>query len=97
MQSIGSGLQAIVTKSLRQASTEEAPILAWPLVCGSSVAKRTRAVMFANGILQIEVADAAWRAELQTIAAKYLAILNRYVGNRVERIEFVIANEKKVR
>jgi len=53
--------------------------------------------MFANGILQIEVADAAWRAELQTFAGKYLAILNRYVGNGVERIEFVIANEKKVR
>jgi len=96
MQPVAVGLQTIVIRSLRQAAAEDAPLLAWPLACGNSVSKRTRAIDFAEGILRVEVPDAGWRSELQTIAGQYLAILNRYVNESVKRIEFVIANDKAV-
>jgi hypothetical protein len=94
MQPVAVGLQSIVVKSLRQAADDEAPILAWPLTCGNSVARRTRALDFVEGVLRVEVPDAGWRAELQTIAGQYLAVLNRYVKESVKRIDFVIASDK---
>jgi len=40
--------------------------------------------------LRVEVPDTAWKRELQSLAPRYLATLNRYAGQKVERIEFVI-------
>ena len=65
--------------------------MAWPVVCGSAVAERTRALNFADGILRVEVADVGWRNELQALAPKYLAAINRYTLEIVRRIEFVVA------
>jgi hypothetical protein len=90
MEQAGAGLEKIVIGSLRHVPPAEAPLLAWPLVCGSAVAGRTRALEFANGVLRVEVPDAGWKREMQSLAPRYLATLNRYAGQRVERIEFVI-------
>ena len=90
MERAGAGLEKIVMGSLRRVTPGEAPLLAWPLVCGSAVAERTRALDFANAVLRVEVPDAGWKRELQGLAPRYLAQINRYGGQRVERIEFVI-------
>jgi hypothetical protein len=71
----------------------EAPLLAWPLVCGSVVAARTQALEFSDSVLRVEVPDAGWKREMQSLAPRYLATLNRYAGQKVERIEFVILQE----
>ena len=91
MEQAGVGLEKIVAQSLRQAPPGEAPLLAWPIVCGSAVAERTRALSFADGVLHVEVADAGWKAELQTLAPRYLATMKRYTTTPVHRIEFVVA------
>ncbi len=80
----------LLLDSLRRVPLGEAPLLAWPLVCGSVVAERTRAVEFADAVLRVEVPDAGWKREMQGLAPRYLAALNRYAGQKVERIEFVI-------
>jgi Dna[CI] antecedent, DciA len=90
MEHAGQGLEKLVVGSLRRAPQGDAPLLAWPLVCGSSVADRTRAVEFASGVLRVEVSDAGWKRELQTLAPRYLATMNRYTGQTVKRIEFVV-------
>ena len=91
MEQAGSGLDKIVARSLRLAPPTEAPLLAWPVVCGSAVAERTRALSFADGVLIVEVAGARWKAELQSLAPRYLAAINRYTSEAVRRIEFVLA------
>ena len=91
MEQASAGLEEIVAQCLRHAPSHEAPLLAWPLVCGSAVAERTRALSFADGVLRVEVADAGWRSELQTLAPRYLSGINRYTAGNVHRIEFVIA------
>jgi len=90
VEQAGVGLGKIVLDSLRRVPQGEAPLLAWPLVCGSVVAERTRALEFAGAVLCVEVPDAGWKRELQGLAPRYLAALNRYAGQKVERIEFVI-------
>ena len=94
MQPAGNGLDSVVARSVRKAPAGEGPLLAWPLACGSSVAERTRVLDFAEGVLRVEVADAGWRKELQALAPRYVAAINRYVAETVTRVEFVVASRK---
>ncbi len=90
MNRASSGLETIVAKALHRAPTDESPLLAWPVACGSAVAGRTRALSFSDGILRVEVADAGWRRELINLAPRYLASINKYSATSVKRIEFVV-------
>ena len=90
MELASAGLEKIVADSLRLMPAAEAPLMAWPIVCGSAVAERSRAVSFSSGVLRIEVADTGWKRELQALAPRYLATLNRYVGHSVRHLEFVV-------
>lgn len=80
-----------MAQALRQAPPAEAPLMAWPVVCGSAVAERTRPLTFAAGVLRIEVADAGWKSELQALAPRYVAMINRYTTEAVRKIEFVVS------
>jgi predicted nucleic acid-binding Zn ribbon protein len=91
LEQAGSGLEKIVAQSLRLAPRAQAPLMAWPVVCGSAVAERTRALSFEDGVLRVEVTGLGWKAELQGLAPRYLAIINRYTTEAVRRIEFVVA------
>ena len=57
MEQAGTGLEKVVADSLRRMPVGEAITTAWPLVCGSAVAERTRALDFGDGVLRVEVAD----------------------------------------
>ena len=91
MQPAGTELEKIVARSLRQAPPAQAPLMAWPVVCGSAVAERTQALSFDNGVLRVAVPDAGWKSELQVLAPRYLASINRYTVEMVCRIEFVVS------
>ena len=90
MELAGAELEKIVARSLRQAPPAQAPLMAWPIVCGSAVAERTLALSFIDGVLRVGVADMGWRSELQGLAPRYLAAINRYTTEVVRRIEFVV-------
>jgi hypothetical protein len=95
LEQAGSGLEKIVAQSLRLAPPSQAPIMAWPVVCGSAIAERTRALCFEDGVLRVEVAGQRWKAELQSLAPRYLAAINRYTTEAVRRIEFVLARPER--
>lgn len=90
MERAATRLETVVAKALHLAPKQESPLLAWPVVCGSAVAERTRAVAFSNGILRVEVSDSGWRQELSSLAPRYVATINRYSAVQVRRIEFVV-------
>jgi predicted nucleic acid-binding Zn ribbon protein len=94
LERAGEGLQKIVADALRRAPAGEAPLLAWPLACGAAVAERTRALDFTAGVLRVEVPDSAWRAELQQLMPRYLTVLNRYAGEKVKTITFVVVKQQ---
>ncbi|HSA92442.1 MAG TPA: DciA family protein [Terriglobales bacterium] len=89
MDHIRPTLDKIMTDALRRAPAAEAPLLAWSVVAGATVAERTRALDFRAGVLRIEVPDTTWRSELLSLAPRYVVALNR-VSEGVERIEFVL-------
>jgi Dna[CI] antecedent, DciA len=94
VERIAPALEKIVASSIRRAPAGQAPVLAWPLACGSAVAARTTALGFEKGVLRVEVPDAGWRGELRHLAPQYLAVINRYSNSPVSKIEFVVRAAK---
>lgn len=95
MERAATGLRKIVAEALAKAPPEESAVLAWPLVCGTAVADKTRALELAGGVLRIQVPDAGWRKQLHGFVPHYLNALNQIAGGKVERIEFVLAGETR--
>jgi hypothetical protein len=93
MQHSRNGLQKIMAGVLNGAPAAEAPGLAWPLVCGPGVAKRTRVLGFRGGVLRVEVPDAAWKNQLSSLAPKYLEALNQTIESPVKHILFLLPGE----
>lgn len=89
MESIRTGLRRIMRDLLAKQPAEEAVVMAWPLVCGSEVAARTRPVAFAKGELTVEVADPAWRRQLTSFDSRYVAGFTDLLGPVVREIRFV--------
>jgi len=91
LQRVRSGLHKIAADILSRLPLNEAVIAAWPLACGASVAKRTRALDLNAGKLRVQVPDAGWRGQLSDFSAQYASTLNAIVRNRaVEKIEYVL-------
>ena len=94
MERASAGLDKLVAFAVRKAPANSRPELAWPLACGSAVAARTRTLGFEGGVLRVEVPDAGWRRELQGLAARYVAQLNRVAAVEVCRLEFVVREQR---
>ena len=84
-------LKKIFAEKVCITSGAEAPLLAWPVVCGTTVAQKTRALSFVDGVLVVAVADIVWRAQLQGMYQQYLASLHQVAGKQVKSISFVVA------
>lgn len=87
-------LQKIVAEMLAHVPPEQAPVVAWQFVCGKTVADRTEALGFSDGVLQVEVPDATWRAQLAGLMPQYLELLRQYTGQKVKRLDFVLTTDK---
>jgi hypothetical protein len=90
MQPAGPTLKKIFGEALRREG-QDAPLLAWPLACGSRTAERTSAVSFADGVLTVSVPDETWRRQLLNFSPQYLTALNQLSPEPVKKIEFVTA------
>ncbi|HWR16410.1 MAG TPA: DciA family protein [Terriglobales bacterium] len=95
MEHSRSNLQKIFGDALKNAPADQAPMLAWPMVCGASVAKKTRALDFARGVLRVQVPDKAWRTELEALSGDYVRAINDMVVKKVSKIEFVVPVVRK--
>lgn len=93
MRHAGSTLKKIFADTLRRDAGDDAPLLAWPLVCGSKVAEKTSAIAYADGVLTVEVPDATWQQQLQGLNPQYLAALKQISAQPVNAIKFVVRNQ----
>lgn len=89
MQHAGSTLRKIFRDSVCREGTD-APMLAWPLACGTKIAERATALSFANGVLTVSVPDKTWQHQLQSFTAQYLTALNKISSTKVVKITFVV-------
>ncbi|HEY5176123.1 MAG TPA: DUF721 domain-containing protein [Terriglobales bacterium] len=97
MRHASSTLKKIFADTLRREGGDSAPLLAWPLVCGSATAAKTNALSYAEGVLTIEVSDATWRQQLQSFERQYLAALKQISAQPVNAIKFVVRNQTERR
>jgi Dna[CI] antecedent, DciA len=93
MEKAAGALNRVIADALSRVPPDEAPVSAWPFVCGSSVAHRTRAIDFREQVLRVEVPDRAWRSQLMELAPRYVAALNSIVTQTVQRIHFLLPQE----
>lgn len=89
MQRATSTLKKIFADTLRPEGAK-APLMAWPLACGSKIANRTQAVSYAGGVLTVAVPDRTWRRQLQGLEQQYLAALSHLSVEKVNSIKFVL-------
>ena len=92
MQSARQDLQSLAARVVKDAPPDEAVVLAWPLVCGSAVAERAKAVAFDNGTLRVTVPDRGWQMQLEAFSAQYADRLSRLAGIVVHRIMYQAAS-----
>ncbi len=93
MQHAGTTLRKIFRQTVGREGGS-APMLAWPLACGTKIADRTEALSFVDGILQVAVPDETWRRQLESFRLQYLAALNGISSQKVDKIEFVLKSNK---
>ena len=93
MRHASSTLRKIFADTLHREGGDNAPLLAWPLVCGSKVAERTSAIGYADGVLTVEVPDATWQQQLHSFDPQYLAALRQMSAQPVNVIKFVVRNQ----
>lgn len=90
MERVRSGIQKIAADLLARLPLEEAVVAAWPLACGASLAKRTKALELIAGRLRVQVPDAGWCGQLEDFSANYISTMNAIVRSRVvKKIEYV--------
>lgn len=92
MQSARQDLQSLAARVFKDAAPEEAVVLAWPLVCGSAVAERAKAIAFEDGTLRVIVPDRGWQMQLEAFSAQYADRLSRLAGLVVNRIIYHTAS-----
>ena len=84
-------LHKLFSDALENASADEAPLLAWPLVCGPGVANRTRPMDFIGGVLRVQVPDKEWKAQLESLVDDYLRAFGTLLSKKkVTKIEFIV-------
>ena len=91
MEHVRTGLRNIMADLLRSRPAEEAVALAWPIVCGKEVAERARAVSFREGVLIVEVSDAAWREQLGSFGPRYVNGFKELLGPVVKEVRFKVS------
>jgi len=90
MRHAGPTLKKIFADTVRREVGDDAPLLAWPLACGTKIAAKTNAVSYADGVLTVEVPDATWQQQLQGLHQQYLAALKPISVQAVNTIKFVV-------
>jgi hypothetical protein len=88
MERAATGIAKLVADIVRRVPVDEAPSVVWPWVCGRAVAQRTKVLGFSDGVLRVEVPDAAWLSQLSALSEKYRAGVNTVVPEPVRRIVF---------
>ena len=97
MRHAGSTLKKIFADTLHRGDGDSAPLLAWPLVCGSKVAEKASAIGYADGVLTVEVPDATWQQQLFGLNRQYIAALKQLSAQPVNAIKFVVKNQTERR
>ncbi|WP_263367982.1 DUF721 domain-containing protein [Edaphobacter bradus] len=92
MEGLRDILRSTLGQSLRAMSDEDRIAAAWTVACGRALAERGTVVGFVDGVVHVEVADAAWMRQMVSMRSHLEAEVRRIAGAKVAGIHF---EEKK--
>jgi hypothetical protein len=83
-------LKSTLGHSLRSMREEDRLAAAWPVACGKAMAARAIVVGYADGVIEVEVADATWLQQMRSMRGQLAQEMARIAGVRVSEIHFEV-------
>ena len=72
---------AIVQQGLDRGIREQRLFIQWEEIVGTAIARHSKPVRLRNGLLWVQVTEAAWRQELSLMRIELVAKINTAVGS----------------
>ncbi|HEX9201889.1 MAG TPA: DciA family protein [Acidobacteriaceae bacterium] len=91
METMRDLLRGNLAGTLRGIREEDRLAAAWTVACGKAMADHGTVIGFAQGIVRIEVADAAWMQQMLSLRGVLARDMARIAGLPVAAIEFELA------
>ncbi len=83
-------LRSVLGRSLRALSAEDRLAAAWPVAAGHGIAGKSSVVSLDGPVLTVEVADAAWQSQLNSMRGALMHDLMRIARTDLTDILFVV-------
>jgi predicted nucleic acid-binding Zn ribbon protein len=90
MDSMPQLLRSALGRSLRALADEDRLAAAWPVACGTAMARRGEIAGFSDGIVTILVADDLWLRQMMAQRAQLQHALARISGVPLDGVHFEI-------
>ena len=94
MESMRDMLKKNLARSLATLTVADRLAAAWPIACGKAMAARGEIVGFENGVVEVQVQDAAWLDQMRSMGPILQSDLGKIAGVKIAGIHF---QEKKFR
>lgn len=88
MEGIRDLLKGSLGRSLNAWHDEDRLAAAWPVACGKMMAGRGTVVGYADGVVRVQVEDAAWLRQLMSLREQLAREMQRIAGVKVSEIHF---------
>ncbi len=90
LESMRDLLKGSLGRSLRAMPEQDRLAAAWPVACGRAMAERGEVVGYEDGVVMVEVADAAWMRQMMSMQGQLAGGMGRIAGVKVSRIHFIV-------
>ena len=88
LENMRSMLRGTLGRSLHALSEEDRLAAAWPVACGRAMAEHGEIVAFFEGIITVQVSDAAWLSQMLSMRSILQNELARIARVKVTAIHF---------
>jgi hypothetical protein len=88
MEAMRDVLRGSLGRSLRDLGDEDRLAAAWTVACGPAMAERGVVVGYEAGVMRVQVADAVWLRQMNSLGATLRREIARIAQLPVQRIDF---------
>lgn len=88
-------LRGSLGRSLKAMPDEDRLAAAWPVACGKAMGERGTVVGYEDGVVLVEVADAAWLRQMMSMQGQLAGQMARIAGVKVSRIHFKVKRDDR--
>jgi Dna[CI] antecedent, DciA len=88
-------LQGSLARTLEAMTEEDRLAAAWPVACGKALSERGRMAGYEDGVVLVEVMDAAWLQQMMSMRGQLAGEMARIAGVKVREIHFEVKGQKK--